>query len=82
MMPLQNQQNHFNELNEIIQERYKEIEENKCTILHVLSEPNSKSNVLTGQHLGYDVGVCESEKIIYSSIFNEILFGNLPELIN
>src|ERR1700722_14194038 len=26
-------------------------------------------------YCGYDVGVCEEEKTIYSSIFNEILFG-------
>ena len=31
--------------------------------------------------VGYDVGVCEEGKTIYSSIFNEILFGNLDELI-
>lgn len=31
--------------------------------------------------VGYDVGVCEEEKTIYSSIFNEIIFGNLEELV-
>ena len=32
--------------------------------------------------MGYDVGVCDEEKTIFSSIFNEILFGNLDELIS
>jgi hypothetical protein len=31
--------------------------------------------------MGFDVGVCEEEATIYSSIFNEILFGHLEELI-
>ena len=32
--------------------------------------------------LGYDYGICEEDKSIYSSIFNEILFGNILELIS
>lgn len=31
--------------------------------------------------VGFDVGVFEDDKTIYSSIFNEILFGHLSELI-
>ena len=31
--------------------------------------------------VGYDVGVCEEENTMYSSIFNEILFGKLDELV-
>lgn len=31
---------------------------------------------------GYDFGICEEDYTIYSSIFNEILFGNIEELIN
>lgn len=31
--------------------------------------------------MGYDIGVCEEEKTIYSSIFNEVLFGHLEELV-
>lgn len=31
--------------------------------------------------VGYDYGVCEEDKTIYSSIFNEILFGNIENLI-
>lgn len=30
--------------------------------------------------IGFDIGVCEVEKTLFSSIFNEILFGNLKEL--
>ena len=32
--------------------------------------------------VGYDFGVCEDDKTIYSSIFNEILFGNIEQLIS
>jgi len=31
--------------------------------------------------VGYDYGVCEKEKTIYSSIFNEILFGCVVDLV-
>ena len=31
--------------------------------------------------VGYDIGVCDEEKTIFSSIFNEVLFGHLSELI-
>lgn len=31
--------------------------------------------------VGFEVGVFDYEKTIYSSIFNEILFGNLEELV-
>ena len=52
-------------------------------LLHVLSDNVMPPNYLKGHlvHQGYDVGVCEEDKTLYSSIFNEILFGNLPELI-
>lgn len=32
--------------------------------------------------VGCDIGVCEKDKTVFSSIFNEILFGNVPELIS
>lgn len=32
--------------------------------------------------LGFDVGVCDEERTVFSSIFNEILFGNVDELAN
>lgn len=52
-------------------------------MLHVFSENETMPQVCREQafRLGYDFGVCEEEKTIYSSIFNEILFGNLEELI-
>lgn len=34
------------------------------------------------QFLGYDVGLCEDDATLYSSIFNEVLFGPLEELIS
>ncbi len=52
-------------------------------LLHVFSGDFMIPEYLKMQlvHQGYDIGVCEQEKTIYSSIFNEILFGNIPELI-
>ena len=32
--------------------------------------------------LGYDIGACDEEVTIYSSIFHEIIFGHLEELVN
>lgn len=32
--------------------------------------------------MGYDYGICEGEQAIYSSIFNEILFGSQIELLS
>lgn len=84
MASFESQQNKTNALTEIIREQHDEIKENKCAVLHVLSESDAIPNVLFEEaiHLGYDVGVCEKEKTIYSSIFNEILFGNLSELMD
>jgi hypothetical protein len=57
---------------------------NNYLMLHTLSGGQEMPAFLKPQTmlLGYDVGVCEEEKTIYSSIFNEILFGHLNELIN
>ena len=55
-----------------------------CLLLHIISHPNIMPNSLKEQALlvGYDVGVCScDEEAIYSSIFNEILFGHLDELV-
>jgi hypothetical protein len=53
------------------------------SLLCLISENDIPSPLLTEQavKVGYDVGVCEEEKTVYSSIFNEIIFGNLNELI-
>lgn len=54
-----------------------------CLLLHVLSgssvmPPSLKEEAI---FVGYDIGVCEHEATIYSSIFNEVLFGGYDELI-
>ena len=55
---------------------------NNCSMLYVISD-NKKNNFLRkkASQIGYDVGVCEEEKTIYSSIFHEILFGHLDQLV-
>ncbi len=52
-------------------------------LLHVISGSEIMPSSLKEQAfmVGYDVGVCDKEKTIYSSIFNEVLFGHLEELI-
>lgn len=54
-----------------------------CIMLHILSGKHITSKILETQStaVGFDVGVCNKESTLYSSIFNEILFGNLDELI-
>jgi hypothetical protein len=32
--------------------------------------------------VGFDIGICEEDRTIYSSIFNEVLFGYYEELIS
>ncbi len=55
----------------------------KHIVLFVVSSGNSLPKFLkdTTRFVGYDIGICEEDKTIYSSVFNEILFGNVPELI-
>ncbi len=52
-------------------------------VLHVVSGPDTLSSLEAAsiECVGYDVGVCEDEKTLYSSIFNEILFGQLDVLL-
>jgi len=54
-----------------------------CLLLHVISSPSEMPSFLKDQtiKLGYDVGVCDEEKTIYSSIFHEIIFGYFDELV-
>jgi len=54
-----------------------------CFLLDVLSSPSEMPSFLKDQAIkvGYDVGVCEEESTIYSSIFHEILFGIIDELV-
>lgn len=55
---------------------------NNHLLLHVVSNSNEMPITSDAKAVlvGYEVGVCEKEKTIYSSIFNEILFGKLDEL--
>ncbi len=55
-----------------------------CLLLHVISGFNVMPSDLREQavFLGYDIGACDEEKTIYSSIFNEVLFGGYDELVN
>ncbi len=58
------------------------IDRNLITLLIVdnsIELPASYQKLL--QWVGFDVGVCEKDKTIYSSIFNEVLFGNIEDLI-
>ena len=71
--------NNFEEmLNECL--KYKKL--GSCLLLHIISEPTTMPAFLKNHtaKLGYDVGICEKEKRIFSSIFHEILFANLDEL--
>lgn len=54
------------------------------TILYITSNGNEVPFCIKNQfvHVGYDFGVCEEDQSIYSSIFNEILFGSVEQLIS
>lgn len=70
-----------NKLDEYIE--YEQI--GKCFILHLLSAPTGMPTHLQTRatKLGYDVGFCDcEEEAIYSSIFHEVLFGNINELVS
>lgn len=55
-----------------------------CHLLHVISAPSEMPTFLKDRaiKLGYDIGVCEEEPTIYSSIFHELIFGYFDELIS
>jgi hypothetical protein len=55
-----------------------------CLLLHVISKfdvmpPSLKEQAV---FMGYDIGACDEEKTIYSSVFNEVLFGGCDELVD
>lgn len=54
-----------------------------CLLLHVISSPSEMPFSIKDRaiKLGYDVGICDEEATIYSSIFHEVLFGYFDELI-
>ena len=70
-------------LKEITDQCLETMQLGKCLLLHVVSNSEEVPAFLEKQaiQVGYDVGVCEEEKTIYSSIFHEVLFGNLVELV-
>ncbi len=53
------------------------------SMFFLLSDLGVVSNSLKHEtcQLGFDIGVCEEEKTVYSSIFNEVIFGYFDELI-
>jgi|GEM_PF-1961504 len=56
----------------------------KCLLLHIISgesiiHPSLEEKAM---FMGFDIGACDNERTIYSSIFNEVLFGGFQELIN
>ena len=71
------------ELNHIIKSLIKTKTSSRRLILHVISDYETVPSFLSNHafFVGYDIGVCEEEKTVYSSIFNEILFGHTVELI-
>lgn len=73
----------FSEIkNEIIQ--CLEIYNPQTQILsYILHEENCVPQYIEEQSIfvGYEIGVCEKEKTLFSSIFNEILFGKLEQLV-
>lgn len=54
-----------------------------CNLLHILTGSEGMPSYLREQsiQMGYEVGAFDEEGNIYSSIFNEILFGNVEELV-
>jgi hypothetical protein len=71
------------EINKIICQCLEIKNSNNYFMLHVISDYEMLPPLLKKQtfQVGFDVGVCEEEKTIYSSIFNEVLFGHLDELV-
>ena len=62
---------------------FKMKEEKNCLLYFIDSDFEGVAKDLQNSavKVGYDVGICEEDATLYSSIFNEILFGHLEELI-
>lgn len=79
---------YFDDIHNNFEEKLNQCKElqqlSNCLLLHVFSQnceiPFFVKN--SSQKIGYDVGICEFEGMFYSSIFNEVLFGNVDELIS
>jgi hypothetical protein len=70
------------EIEEIFDKNLCEDKKHKFLLLYIISDFENIFSFLNEDTLkvGYDVGVCE-EECIYSSIINEVLFGNVEKLI-
>jgi hypothetical protein len=71
------------DLKKVIDECLKLKNLGSCFLLHVISNPSEMPPFLKDQaiKLGYDVGSCDEEVTLYSSIFHEVLFGGYHELV-
>ena len=72
------------ELDEIINLITEEMKSMNSLMFYVHSDLFEEvSSIIKNQSkcVGYDVGVCDKEKTIFSSIINEVLFGHLDKLI-
>lgn len=66
----------------IIQEHKNISDKNNYLTLYITSNIDIPFNLKNYFfQIGYDYGICEEDKTIYSSIFNEILFGSIEDLI-
>lgn len=72
------------ELKKFIVQSIELIKLSNCLLLHVISGSNEMPSYLREQtvFMGYDIGACDEEKTVYSSIFNEVLFGGYDELVS
>lgn len=74
----------INELNNNITKIKQGTNKENCFLLHISNNKIDKKKEQPENFIkiGYDFGVCEEEKTIYSSIFNEILFGSMNDLVS
>lgn len=71
------------DLHEIIKLFYEITNLDNHLLLYVSTESRGVPNVIKEQavFVGFDAGLCDEEGNIFSSIFHEILFGKVPELV-
>ena len=68
-------------INEKIKECLELNYDKKCSLLYVISKETHPILYEKTYRIGYEVGFCEIDATIYSSIFNEVIFGKINELI-
>lgn len=71
-------------LKEIGNEMYENVKFTDYSLLYVISKPIDIPSFIKNQfvRVGYEYGICEEDQTIYSSIFNEILFGSIDKLFS